>query len=138
MPVCTLTFGRSVSVRRSGRVLTVGWCSRCGACLQDVKIFNLEFLECRKIQIEDFNFQCHTPRMLKSSIFRFGNLKTSKSKLLACKGMTPGCQPLNSTLESKNLVELKGFNIQVSFYLSAPLLTLLPPSHFHRLGKIPD
>ena len=61
---------------------------------QDVKIFDLEVWGSKNIQIEAFSIQGHGPRMLKSSIWRFGNPKTSKSKLLASRGMAPGCENL--------------------------------------------
>ena len=61
---------------------------------QDVKIFDLEVSETKSIQIEAFSIQGQGPSMLKSSIWKFRDPKTSKSKLLASRDMTPGCQNL--------------------------------------------
>ena len=80
---------------------------------EDVEIFDLEVWESKNIQIEAFSIQGHEPesevfespnlrfeafnilgsypRMLKYSIWRFGNPKTSKQKLLVSRDMAPGC-----------------------------------------------
>ena len=54
----------------------------------DVKIFNLEFLGCSNLQIEDFNILGHDPRMLKASNRRFGDPKISDVKILTSWAMS--------------------------------------------------
>ena len=69
---------------------------------QDVKIFDLDIWGPQKIQIEAFSILGSCPWMLKASILddpRFGGLDSQtskpgshpKSKLLASRGMAPGC-----------------------------------------------
>jgi hypothetical protein len=64
---------------------------------QDVKSFEFEVLGFKNLEFEGFNILGPCPWMVKASIWMFLDSQTSKpgghpkSKLLASRGMAPGC-----------------------------------------------
>ena len=75
----------------------------------DVKIFDFDVWESKKIQIEAFSIQGHDPRMLSS---RFLDPKTANSKLLTSWVMSQDVKIFDLEVWATKNIQIEAFSIQ--------------------------